>query len=130
MVKLLLSGMPVETASATDWVEMDVAATVAVTRTEVFTAPEFTTVCTWPLALVVALVWLNEMPPTLVLSVKSTAWFGTTAPDWSNTVNTTVEVSDRPLPPVPCNAITSGVAEVNWIEPTVAGCTVTFACAA
>ena len=65
------------------------------------------------------------MPPTEVLSEKSTSLSATEPPVESTTRNTTVEVSLRFTPPVPCSEMLVGVADTNSMEPTEAGATLT-----
>ena len=125
---LWLVGIPVDTVSALDSVEIATPAAVcvvAVTRTVVATVPPLTTVCTWPLASVVAVVGASVIPPTDVLSDMVTGAPARGPPDVSSTLKMTVEVADPPALPTPFSVIFAGVAEMNAIEPIAACATVT-----
>ena len=103
--------------------------TVALTRTLVATEPAETTVCTNPPTSLVTEVGVISMPPIVVFSEKSTVASGTGPPLESVTRKRTVDVSCRPMPPVPSRPILSGSALTNSIDPTVAGSTVNVATA-
>ena len=111
--RLSESGMPVVIVSWFDWVEIWVERTRAVTRTVVATVPACTTACTRPLASLRALCGEKVMPPTDVLREKSTSLSATEPPVESTTRNTTVDVSLRFTPPVPCSEMLVGVADTN-----------------
>ena len=93
---------------------------VAVTLTGVLTVPELTLVTTWPLASEVAVegVGVSVIPPTAVLKPNVTVLPLIGFPPVSTTLNITCDVD---TPPVPFNEMLAGVAETNWIEPTVGG---------
>ena len=92
--------------------------TVAVTFTEVATVPALTTVCTCPLASLVAVAGVSVMPPTCVFSAKATGGAGDRRRRWHPArLNTTVALSGRLASPVPFNAMLVGVADMNEIEP-------------
>ena len=112
---------------------MLVVSTDAVTFTEVATVPALTTSCTLPLASLVAVenvagetgAGVIVMPPTVVLSEKSTVAPDTAPPEASSTRNTTVELSGRVASPVPLRAMFVGVALMKDMDPTAAAATVT-----
>jgi len=118
--------MPVVIVSAFDWVESVVPATTpgveAVTLTGVLTLPELTVVTTCPLASEVAVpeAGVSVIPPTAVLNANVTVFPLSGFPPVSTTLKITCEVD---TPPVPANEMLLGVADMNWIEPTVGGVT-------
>jgi hypothetical protein len=95
---------------------------VAVTLTGVLTVPELTLVTTNPAASEVAVEGLgvSVIPPTVVLNVNVTVLPLIGFPPVSTTLKITCEVS---TPPVPFKEMAAGVAEINWIEPTVGAVT-------
>ena len=118
--------MPVVIVSPFDWVVSVVPrvapGVVAVTLTGVLTVPALTLVTTDPAASEVAVegVGVSVIPPTVVLKPKVTVLPLIGFPPVSTTLNTTCEVD---TPPVPFKEMLAGVAETNWIEPTVGGVT-------
>jgi hypothetical protein len=124
---LWLVGIPVDTVKELDSVVTVVPAAVtveAVTRTLVATVPLLTTVCTSPLASVVAVVGASVMPPTVVLRDMVTVAPARGPPEVSSTWKTTVEVADPPTLPTPFKVMFDGVAEMKAMEPMAAWATV------
>ena len=89
-------------------------AILAVTRTDVCTVPELTTVCTVPSEADMADAGARLRPPTVESRENDTVAPALGAPVVSVTVKITTEVAARP---VPLRPIELGLADVNCIEP-------------